>query len=131
MTDLTRDPDLDIESGIEGENCNWGDGYERPSNVHIVQCPGFNHRQRLTLINTVLDVMTDTDINVSIAQSLVASSNDAMITVDKFARIESETEGDSNAGIIINGMMLTKMDDGLHLINLSGKPIFIHGLIIQ
>lgn len=123
MTDLTSDPDLDIESGIEGENCNWGDGYERPSNVHIVQCPGFNHRQRLTLINTVLDVMTDTDINVSIAQSL--------ITVDKSARIESETEGDSNVGIIINGMMLTKMDDGLHLINLSGKPIFIHDLIIQ
>ena len=130
MNDITRDPDLDTETGIEGEGCNWGSGYERPSHTHIVQCPGFNHRQRLTLSGTPFDLATDEDINVSIAQSLGVSSNDALITVAKSARIDSETEGDSNVGIIINGMMLTKMDDGLHLINISGKPIYIHNAVI-
>ena len=115
MTQIIRDPDLDIDTAIDSANCDFGESVERPAKRTVRQCPGMHHIERVTYRGVQSELLSDSPVSIS--------------TTDTVS-INTTASGDPARGVIINGMMVTVLEAGLHLINLSGKAIFIHGGIL-
>ena len=131
MTQIIRDPDLDIDTAIDSANCDFGESVERPAKRTVRQCPGMHHIERVTYRGVQSELLSDSPVSISTTDTVSISTTDTVsISTTDTVSINTTASGDPARGVIINGMMVTVLEDGLHLINLSGKAIFIHGGIL-